>query len=136
MEHARGDRAFVQYMQQARRQVVKFHEKNPDTPLVDTTYSDPKALLNTNPYQKGAWVLHMLRREIGLETFWTGLRTYYDRYQHQNASTRDFRAVMEAVSGRDLKPFFDQWTRRSGHPVIEGTWRYDAAAGTCVVTLR
>ncbi|MFB6272629.1 MAG: M1 family metallopeptidase [Salinibacter sp.] len=136
LEHARGPEALTKYMASARTRVATFHEQNPDEPLVDTTYSDPKALLNTNPYQKGAWVLHMLRQRVGTSTFWKGLRAYYDRYRHQNASTRDFRAVMEEVSGQDLKSFFDQWTRRPGHPVIEGTWRYDEAAGECVVTLR
>ncbi len=136
LEHARGEAAFTTYMKNARRQVARFHEKMPDAPLVDTTFSDPNELLNTNPYQKGAWVLHMLRHEMGLDTFWEGLRTYYDRYRNQNASTRDFRRVMEDVSGQDLKPFFDQWTRRAGHPVIEGTWQYDAAADQCTVTLR
>ncbi|MFB6232599.1 MAG: M1 family metallopeptidase [Salinibacter sp.] len=136
LEHARGTAALRRYMRRARKRVAKFHEKKPDTPLVDTTYSDPNALLNTNPYQKGAWVLHMLRQRVGTRTFWKGLRAYYDRYRHQNASTRDFRAVMEDVSGQELEPYFDQWTRRAGHPVIEGTWRYDAAADECVVTLR
>jgi len=136
LEHARGEAALTRYMSSARERVTRFHEKNPDEPLVDTTFSDPTELLNTNPYQKGAWVLHMLRREVGTETLWEGLRAYYDRYRNQNASTRNFRAVVENVSGQDLKTFFDQWTRRPGHPVIEGTWRYDEAAGECVVTLR
>jgi aminopeptidase N len=136
LEHARGEAALRRYMDQARTRVVRFHEQNPDVSLVDTTFSDPTELLNTNPYQKGAWVLHMLRREVGTDTFWAGLRAYYERYRNGNASTRDFRAVMEDVSGQDLHAFFDQWTRRPGHPVIEGTWRYDAAADECVVTLR
>ena len=136
LEHARGAAALTTYMTEARRQVVRFHQKRPDTPLVDTTYSDPTELLTTNPYQKGAWVLHMLRHEVGTDVFWEGLRAYYDRYRNGNATTSDFRAVMEDVSGRALGPFFAQWTRRAGHPVIEGTWRHDAGAGECVVTLR
>lgn len=136
LEQARGEPVFTRYMKRARTQAIQFHEQNPNEPLVDTTYSDPTELLNTNPYQKGAWVLHMLRREMGPETFWKGLRAYYDRYRHQNASTRDFQAVMEEVSGEDLSQFFDQWTRRPGHPVVEGTWRYDREASECVVTLR
>jgi aminopeptidase N len=44
--------------------------------------------------------------------------------------------VMEEVSGRTLAGFFDPWTRRAGHPVIEGTWRHDAGTDECVVTLR
>jgi aminopeptidase N len=136
LEHARGPAALRRVMTQARQRVVRFHAANPSTPLVDTTFSDPNELLNTNPYQKGAWVLHMLRHDVGTEAFWAGMRAYYDRYRNQNASTSDFRAVMEDVSGQDLAAFFDQWTRRAGHPVVEGTWRHDAAAEECVVTLR
>ena len=136
LEHARGPAALRRYMDRARTQVARYHAQHPDTPLVDTTFSDPNELLTTNPYQKGAWVLHMLRQRMGTETFWDGMRTYYERYRHDNARTRDFRAVMEEVSGQDLTPFFDRWTRRPGHPVLEGTWRHDAATGTCAVTLR
>jgi aminopeptidase N len=136
LEHARGEAALTRFMAEARRQVVQFHETNPDTPLVDTTYSDPNQLLTANPYQKGAWTLHMLRHEVGTATFWDGLRAYYERYRNRNASTADFRRVMEDVSGQDLAGFFEQWTRRAGHPVIEGQWRYDASAKACVVTLR
>jgi aminopeptidase N len=136
LEHAEGPARLASFMEGARESVLQFHDQNPDTPLVDTTYSDPTELLTANPYQKGAWVLHMLRHEVGTDTFWDGLRAYYDRYRHRNASTADFRRVMEDVSGQSLGWFFDQWTRRAGHPVIEGTWRYDAAAEECVVTLR
>ena len=136
LEHARGPAALRRYMDRARTQVARYHAQHPDTPLVDTTFSDPNELLTTNPYQKGAWVLHMLRQRIGTETFWNGMRAYYERYRHDNARTRDFRAVMEEVSGQNLTPFFDRWTRRPGHPVLEGTWRHDAATGTCAVTLR
>ncbi|MFP4228787.1 MAG: M1 family metallopeptidase [Salinivenus sp.] len=136
LEHADGPERLASYMDDARQSVFQFHEGNPETPLVDTTYSDPNDLLTANSYQKGAWVLHMLRHEVGTDTFWEGLRAYYDRYRHRNASTADFRRVMEDVSGQSLAWFFEQWTRRAGHPVIDGTWRHDAETEECVVTLR
>lgn len=136
LEHAQGDTRFQKYMASARRRVVQFHDENPSKPVVDTTYADPTELLNPNSYQKGGWVLHMLRQEVGTETFWEGLQAYYRRYRNQNASTSDFRAVMEDVSGQDLGWFFDQWTRRAGHPVVEGLWRYDEGVDECVITLR
>ncbi len=135
-EHAQGKEALRRYMKNARGQVLQYHVQNPNAPLVDTTYTDPAELLTLSPYKKGAWVLHMLRREVGTDTFWEGLRAYYDRYRNRNASTSDFRAVMEEVSGQQLRAFFEQWTRRPGHPEIEGTWRYEAAADECTVTLR
>lgn len=136
LEHAYGPERLQAYMRDARRQIVQFHNRNPKAPVVDTTYADPTELLNANSYQKGAWILHMLRREVGTDPFLQGLEAYYDRYRHQNASTRDFRTVMEDVTGRDLGWFFEQWTHRSGHPVIEGQWRYDPQSEECVVSLR
>jgi len=74
------------------------------------------SLLSTNSYQKGAWVLHMLRYEVGEEKFWKGMRLYYEKYRNGNAITDDFRKCMEEVSGRDLEFFFHQWLYVSGQP--------------------
>ena len=89
-----------------------------------------RRVLNQFVYQKGGWTLHMLRYNMGTERFWDGIREYYRRYQNQNASTDDLRAVMERASGKDLRWFFDQWLTRSGVPALTGSWRYDAAAQT------
>jgi aminopeptidase N len=92
-------------------------------------------VLNLFVYQKGGWTLHMLRNVIGTETFWTGIRDYYRRYQNQNASTDDLRRVMEQVSGKELGWFFSQWLTRSGVPRLTGSWRYDAATKQVEVEL-
>ena len=47
-------------------------------------------LLNPNSYQKGAWVLHMLRHELGDDIFWKGMRSFYEKYKNSNALTDDF----------------------------------------------
>ena len=70
----------------------------------------------------------MLRGIIGTEAFWTGIRDYYRRYRDRNASTADFRQVMEQASGQQLSWFFDQWLNRAGHSDRAASWRYDAAA--------
>ena len=75
-------------------------------------------VLNRLVYQKAGWVLHMLRGTIGTDTFWTGIRDYYRRYRNQNASTDDFRQVMEQASGTSLSWFFDQWLTRPGMPSL------------------
>ena len=85
-------------------------------------------VLNRFVYQKAGWVLHMLRAAMGTEKFWTGIREYYRRYRNLNASTDDFRQVMEQAAGTDLSWFFDQWLRRPGMPRLKGSWRYDPAA--------
>ena len=80
-------------------------------------------------YQKGSWVLHMLRHRVGTETFWDGIRRYYARYYNEHATTAQFRAVMEEVSGQDLELFFQQWLYQgSAGLILEGSWTYAAPA--------
>jgi aminopeptidase N len=78
-------------------------------------------------YQKGGWFLHMLRGELGTEKFWTGIREYYKQYRDSNASSDDLRRVMEETSGKDLAWLFEQWLRRAGSPVVNGSWAYNPA---------
>ncbi len=96
-------------------------------PVVDGEPADPMVLLNANSYQKGAWVLHMLRDVVGDSAFFEGIRRYYSRFRDGNAGTDDFRAVMEEVSGQDLAWFFDLWLRRPGYPIVDvrPLWRQD-----------
>ena len=94
-----------------------------------------KDVLNNLIYQKGGWTLHMLRGLIGTEPFWAGIRDYYHQYRDRNATTADFRRIMEQHSGRDLRWFFDQWLTRPGHPVLQGTWHFDSATKRIVVDL-
>ncbi len=65
-------------------------------------------------YEKGAVVLHMLRRQVGDAAFFRGMRSYADRYRFGKATIADFQQVMERVSGQPLGWFFDQWLGRTG----------------------
>jgi aminopeptidase N len=102
------------------------NEKKRQTPVIDTTTNgDYMALLNPNSYEKGGWVLHMLRRRIGDSLFWKGISTYYTTYRNKNASSEDFEKVIESVSGQDLHTFFHQWLYTPGHPHVRIDWKYD-----------
>jgi len=119
-----GREQLVARMQKQRDEVVQYFKKNP-SPVIDTTVVDINKVLNTNSYQKASWVLHMLRKEVGDEAFWVGIREYYKTYQHSNAVTSDFMAIMEKASGKNLNEFFTQWLRKGDHPRLDGTWTYD-----------
>ena len=134
-EHDAGRDAFVDGLKSSREQILRVEQKLPDTPVIHRNLSDMSTVLNPLVYQKGAWVLHMLRDEVGTETFWTAIRDYYRRYRNQNASTAELRAVFEQAAGKDLEWFFSQWLTRPGVPKIEGSWRYDAAKKAIEVTL-
>jgi aminopeptidase N len=135
-EHDAGRDAFLERVRRSRDVVLQSTRKLPDTPIVHRNLSDMEKVLNQLVYQKGAWVLHMLRYHIGDDAFWAGIRDYYGRYRNQNASTGDLRACMEDASDLNLQWFFDQWLTRGGLPKVEGDWRYDAAKKQVEVTLR
>jgi aminopeptidase N len=65
-------------------------------------------------YEKGAVVLHMLRRQLGDEAFWKTIRAHAERHRFGKAKIEDFRKVAEEVSGQELGWFFDQWLGRTG----------------------
>ncbi|MFI5134004.1 MAG: M1 family aminopeptidase [Chitinophagales bacterium] len=109
-------------MQTDRRQIIAF-AKESSRPVVDSA-SALMDLLNANSYQKGSWVLHMLRRQLGDSIFHQIIRSYYDRYKGKNADTRDFEAVAEEVSGKNLDAFFYQWLYTPGLPQLHITWKY------------
>jgi len=116
-----GEDAFRDYMHNAAERCFNY-EKQRNTPIHDTETQDLMRLLNENNYQKGAWVLHMLRRRLGEEAFFRGLRAYYNAHAQANATTEDLRDALEKASGRNLKDFFARWVYGSGHPVYELSW--------------
>lgn len=116
-----GEEAFREYMREAAGRYVAF-SKQSYLPIHDTTTEDLMKLLNENNYEKGAWVLHMLRRQLGDEAFFKGLRSYYNDHASRNATTEDLRQALENASGKDLKQFFARWIYAAGHPRYELSW--------------
>jgi aminopeptidase N len=131
-EQAYGPEKLADDMRESREEVIEFTLTS-KAPIVDTTITNIDKVLSTNTYQKAAWVLHMLRQEIGDEPFWKGIRNYYATYKNKNVLTVDFQKIMETASGSDLKKFFDQWLYRGGHPKLAMTWTYKK--GTLSITL-
>jgi aminopeptidase N len=119
----KGKDAFINRLKNQRTTVLNFYKKT-QTPIVDTKTTNYMQLLNANSYQKGAWVLHMLKNKLGNELFWKGIRSYYSTYKFSNASTNNFKDVMATVSGKNLDVFFNQWLQKSGHPVLKSNWIY------------
>lgn len=119
-----GEAAFQRYMESEAEQYLRF-EKRTRTPIHDTETEDLFKLLNANNYQKGAWVLHMLRVELGDEDFFRAIRVYYNAHRNATATTEDLRAAFEKTSGRDLRRFFASWIYGAGHPNYELTWRWN-----------
>jgi aminopeptidase N len=73
-------------------------------------------------YNKSAVVLHMLRRMIGDEAFFRGIRRLYFGARFGKAGTDDVRTAFEKESGQDLRRFFDEWIGGSGTPAVTYAW--------------
>jgi len=129
-----GDSAFRAEMEEMRRAVLS-SQVVAERPVIDTAEQNLMALLNNNSYQKGGFVLHMLRATLGDSAFFRGLHRYYDRYRNGNALSDDLRRELEAASGTPLGWFFDQWLRRPGFPELTTSWTYDAAAKRVILSI-
>lgn len=123
-EHLYGQDSLKVLMRRARTGYLNAMKNDPHS-IHDTTITDLFKLLNAYNYQKGAWVLHMLRKEMGDENFFAGVREYYATYRNGNALTEDFQKIMEKHAGRALNWFFKQWIYQVGHPVFSVAWSWN-----------
>jgi aminopeptidase N len=134
IEKYEGADAFREYM---RNQASRYfaYEKQRNAPIHDTETQDLMKLLNPNNYEKGAWVLHMLRKRLGDEAFFRGLRAYYNAHREANATTEDLRVALERASGKDLKSFFARWVYGTGHPQYRLQWSSKSVQNAVLLTV-
>ncbi|MCU0622537.1 MAG: M1 family metallopeptidase, partial [Gemmatimonadaceae bacterium] len=136
IEHAYGRDEFLRGLAESRQRVLDFHRTSPRYTVIHDNLRRMEDVTTSQTYQKGSWVLHMLRGVVGPERFRAGIRAYYRAYLNGHATTADFRRAMETASGMPLGWFFDQWLVRPGSLEIAGTWRYDARARQVRLRLR
>lgn len=117
-EHAYGEKAFEEKMDQ----FASLYFKEDDTVGRFPIYN-PKQMWGSTVYEKGAWVLHMLRGVVGDSVFFDILKTYHAAFAYGNATIADFQRIAESVSGRNLKWFFQEWLFEAGYPVFRFQWQ-------------
>ena len=88
-----------------------------------TLYNPGSALFSKLIYNKGSWVLHMLRREVGDKNFFAILKSYFKQYKYKNASTEDFKNICEEISHKNLDYFFNQWVFK-GKGIIDLNYKF------------
>jgi aminopeptidase N len=108
-EHRFGREVYLQDIERARARYEAVRQAGHDRSLVFPDWNRPTADDRTLVYQKGAYVLHLLREHMGEEAFWTGIRRYTAAYAGRTATTDDFKRSMEESSGLSLGAFFDKW---------------------------
>ncbi len=133
MEAKYGTDSLNKRMQEDRSSVLGFVKESKRS-VVDRT-TNYKSLLNANSYQKGGWVLHMLRRQLGDSVFHAGVRQYYAQYKGRNADTKDLQHVFEKAAGKELETFFNQWLYKGVNPELAISWKKDPGTDGLIITI-
>ncbi len=108
-EHRFGRAYYLREIEAYRSSYQKVRAAGKDRSLVFADWLNPTAEDRTLVYDKGAYVLHLLRQELGERAFWSGLRQYTRAYFGKSVTTADFQSQMEKASGKDLAEFFAKW---------------------------
>lgn len=117
-------------------QGYKMDPANFNKNLVRVHYQAREDMFDGVSYNKGGkGVLHMLRSFLGDEAFFGGLSKYLHDYEYGTAEAVQIRLAMEAVSGRDLNWFFDQWYFANGHPQLNVAYDYNTSSKKVKVTV-
>ena len=136
IEDEYGKDEYIKGIIKARKSVYDMSVKMPDFSIVSERTAEKEDVTSGITYQKGAWVIHMLRNLMGEKNFKKGIQNYYAKYFNANTTTSEFRAEMEKVSGKDLKLFFKQWLYQPVNPTINANWKYDASTKKLTVQLQ
>ncbi|MBA4258504.1 MAG: hypothetical protein C0446_05035 [Chitinophaga sp.] len=135
IENEYGKAEFDKGIAKAKKAVFDMSVKMPNFSIISDRTAEKEVVTTGLTYQKGAWILHMLRNLVGDANFQKGIQLYYAKYFNANASTNQLREEMERASGKDLKQFFKQWLYQPINPSINANWSFDSKQKKLVVQL-
>ena len=136
-EHAYGVDDFKQGLLDSKELIKKYYTEEPNFRIVHDDLDDmSKVVSYGGTYQKGAWVLHMLRSKIGDEAFWKGIRQYHKENYNANTTVENFKSHMEKASEENLDGFFDQWLYKEGNPSLDVVWTYNPKKEDLTINVR
>lgn len=125
-----GDEVFTQVIRQMRDWAIEHSDQGP----IYLGYrlghiQDDEQIFRSIIYNKAAAVIHMLRRQVGDEAFFNGLRQFYSTWRFKKAGSEDLRMAPEAASGQSLERFFEGWVYGSAIPQLTFSYRVEQPGG-------
>jgi aminopeptidase N len=117
-EHKYGADAAALVQQQDLAHYIEEAESKRE-PLIRYHYANREDMFDRHSYEKGGRVLHMLRKYVGDEAFFTALNHYLTRNKYSAVEISELRTAFEETTGEDLQWFFDQWFMQRGHPELK-----------------
>ena len=106
-----------------------------EEPIVTRRYENADDQFDYRTYDKGSWVLHMLRCQLGETLYRRVVRTYLERHALGVAVTEDLRSIIEELSGRPFERFFDQWLYHGGYPQLKVSYSWSEADKLAKITV-
>ncbi|MFQ4136411.1 M1 family aminopeptidase [Nodosilinea sp. PGN35] len=104
-------------------------------PMVTHVYREAIELYDRHIYEKGACVYHMIRAELGDALFWKAIHTFVQDNAHQTVETIDLLRAIDRATGRNLRPLFDQYVLRGGHPDYKVAYSWDGDSHLAKLTV-
>jgi aminopeptidase N len=108
-EHRFGKADYLSEIERYTQSYERIKLAGKDKSLVFPDWNKPTREDRALVYDKGAFVLHLLREEIGDELFWKGINDYTQKFWGKSVITKDFQTAMETASKKDLTVFFDKY---------------------------
>jgi aminopeptidase N len=106
-----------------------------DKPIVRHNFEESEEF-DGNAYGKGGWVLYMLRRQLGEDAFYAGLKHYLEVNRGKNVMTSDLSKAIEEATHTNLDAFFQQWLYGAGAPKFEVSYAYEEAKKQVALTVK
>jgi aminopeptidase N len=106
-----------------------------EKPIVRHDFDDSSEF-DGNAYDKGGWVLYMLRHQLGEDAFYAGLKHYLEVNRGKNVVTADLIKAIEEATHTNVDQFFDQWVYGAGAPKFEISYSYDAEKKQVALTVK
>lgn len=133
-EHQHGRDEFLYRMYKNARRVLG--EASDTIPMVYRGYENPREQFNHRGYEKGGWILHMLRSQLGPELYRQCIKTLLERHAYGNVTTEDLVRIIEERSGRSWDQFFDQYVYHANHPALTIAYSWDERAKLARVSIQ
>ena len=109
LEHRFGKAVYLREIERYRESYERVRNAGKDKSLVFPDWLRPTREDRILVYDKGAYVMHLLRQQMGEERFWNGLRLFTRRHWGKSVVTADFQSAMEEANGPKLDEFFAKW---------------------------
>jgi len=123
------DMGYDEFMFELRGNADAYFDEDRDRyrrPMVTRNYKNTNDLFDRHLYEKGSLILHLLRNLLGENAWWRSINLYLKRHRGGSVETVDFIQAIQDATGRNMRPFFDQWIFKGGHPEFKVRFWWDA----------